>query len=354
MTREGVLDRVAARLDAAISDMPSAPAPDETAGAFAVGRDGEAVPAALRGAILAIGNFDGVHRGHRALIAIAIREARARRAPAAVLTFEPHPRKFFAPEKPLFRLTPEPAKLAVFRKLGLDGAFVRRFDAGLAGTSAAAFVERLLGQELGASGVVVGHDFHFGKGRQGTPALLEALCREKGWACVIVPAGHLRRRVDLVGSGPRRARARRHRRRRTRSSAIAGSCKARSATATSAAGPSAFRPRTSASPTSARLRHGIYAVRAAVAAGEVYGGVASFGRRPTFDNGAPLLEVHLFDFAGDLYGRSLDVEFVGWIRGEERFDERRGARRPHERGCAPRPRPCWPTFRRPRSPSLIG
>ena len=122
-----------------------------------------------------------------ALIAIAMREARARHAPAAVLTFEPHPRKFFAPEKPLFRLTPEPAKLAVFRKLGLDGAFVRRFDAGLAGTSAAAFVERLLGQELGASGVVVGHDFHFGKGRQGTPALLEALCREKGWACVIVP-----------------------------------------------------------------------------------------------------------------------------------------------------------------------
>src|SRR5215218_3695631 len=187
LTREGVLDSVAARLDAAISDMPSAPAPEETAGAFAVGRDGDAVPAALRGAILAIGNFDGVHRGHRALIEIAIREGRARRAPAAVLTFEPHPRKFFAPDKPLFRLTPEPAKLAVFRKLGLDGAFVRRFDAGLAGTSAAAFVERLLGQELGASGVVVGHDFHFGKGRQGTPALLEALCREKGWACVIVP-----------------------------------------------------------------------------------------------------------------------------------------------------------------------
>src|SRR3954447_6275759 len=109
--------------------MPSAPAPDETAGAFAVVRDGDAVPAALRGAILAIGNFDGVHRGHRALIAIAMRGARARHAAAAlrgggaggghaprgVLPFEPHPRKFFAPEKPLFRLTPEPAKLAVFR-----------------------------------------------------------------------------------------------------------------------------------------------------------------------------------------------------------------------------------------------
>src|SRR5215217_3592428 len=167
--------------------MPSAPAPDETAGAFAVSRDGEAVPARLRGAILAIGNFDGVHRGHRALIEIAIRKAGERRAPAAVLTFEPHPRKFFAPEKPLFRLTPEPAKLAIFRKLGLDGAFVRRFDAKLAATTAAEFLERLLDRELGASGVVVGHDFHFGKGRQGTPALLEEICRRNGWACAVVP-----------------------------------------------------------------------------------------------------------------------------------------------------------------------
>ena len=102
------------------------------------------------------------------------------------------------------------------------------------------------------------------------------------------------------------------------------------------------------------LRHGIYAVRAAVAAGEVYGGVASFGRRPTFDNGAPLLEVHLFDFAGDLYGRSLDIEFVDWIRGEERFGERRGARRPHERGCAPRPRTMLADASQAAVPSLIG
>src|SRR5918911_948648 len=127
--------------------MPKAQ-PNEAARAFAVCRDGEPVPKNLAGAVVAIGNFDGVHRGHKALIAAAIREGRARRAPAAVLTFEPHPRKFFAPEKPLFRLTPEPAKLAIFQKLGLDGAFVRRFDAALAATPAAAFVERLLGREL--------------------------------------------------------------------------------------------------------------------------------------------------------------------------------------------------------------
>jgi riboflavin kinase / FMN adenylyltransferase len=319
LTREGVLDRVAARLDAAISDMPPAPAPDETAGAFAVGRDGDAVPAALRGAILAIGNFDGVHRGHRALIEIAIREARARHAPAAVLTFEPHPRKFFAPEKPLFRLTPEPAKLALFHKLGLDGAFVRRFDAGLAGTSAAAFVERLLGQELGASGVVVGHDFHFGKGRQGTPALLEALCRERGWACVIVPA--VTSGGASISSGAVRAALERG------DVAAANALLGHRWFVKGEVRHGEKRGRTLGFPTAnirlsdeRGLRHGIYAVRAAVAPGEVYGGVASFGRRPTFDNGAPLLEVYLFDFAGDLYGRTLEVEFVGWIRGEERFD----------------------------------
>ena len=305
-------------MDAAISDMPSAPAPDETAGAFAVGRDGDAVPAALRGAILAIGNFDGVHRGHRALIEIAMREARARRAPAAVLTFEPHPRKFFAPEKPLFRLTPEPAKLAVFRKLGLDGAFVRRFDAGLAGTSAAAFVERLLGQELGASGVVVGHDFHFGKGRQGTPAPPRGALPREGWACVIVPP--VTSGGASISSGAVRAALER--------GDIAGGERApRPSLVRARRGPPRRKARPDLGFPTANIRLSDECGAAARhlrgpgrrRTGEVYGGVASFGRRPTFDNGAPLLEVHLFDFAGDLYGRSLDVEFVDWIRGEERF-----------------------------------
>jgi riboflavin kinase/FMN adenylyltransferase len=292
--------------------------PNEAARAFAVCRDGEPVPASLRGGVLAIGNFDGVHRGHRALIELVIRSARERSAPAAILTFEPHPRKFFAPHKPLFRLTPEPAKLAIFRKLGLDCAFVRRFDAGLAATTATDFVERLLGRELGASGVVVGHDFHFGKGREGSPALLEELCRRNGWLCVIVPpvtaggkavsSGAVR--AALEEGDVARANALLGHRWFVEGEVQHGERRGRAL---------GFPTANISLPAETGLRHGIYAVRAALGPGEVRDGVASFGRRPTFDNGAPLLEVFLFDFSGDLYGRTLQVEFADWIRGEERF-----------------------------------
>lgn len=275
------------------------------------------MPAPLRGAVAAIGNFDGVHRGHRRLIEVAGREARRGGRPSAVLTFEPHPRSFFSPQKPVFRLTPEPVKLAIFERLGLAGVFVRRFDAGLAGTDPTDFVEKLLGEELEVSGVVVGHDFQFGKARAGTPALLDELCRRRGWDCVVVPPVTLDGQV--VSSGAVRA------------ALVAGDV----ATANALLGHRWFvagevrhgekRGRTLGFPTAnlrlaenCELRHGIYAVRAAVA-GAVHGGVASFGRRPTFDNGAPLLEVFLFDFAGDLYGTTIEVEFVAWIRGEERF-----------------------------------
>ena len=288
-----------------------------SARAFAVCRDGERLPDALRGAVVAIGNFDGVHRGHQVLLEAAIGEARRQGAPALVLTFEPHPREFFAPQKPLFRLTPEAAKLAIFDRLGMDGAVVRRFDAALAGTSARDFVGLLAG-ELGAAGVVVGHDFHFGKGREGNPALLEALARELGLQSLIVP------QVSLAGEP-------------VSSSAIRAALEAGDiARANALLGYRWFvqgevrhgekRGRTLGFPTAnirlpenCRLRHGIYAVRAALGAGEMRDGVASFGRRPTFDNGAPLLEVFLFDFSGDLYGRLIEVELVGWIRAEERF-----------------------------------
>jgi riboflavin kinase/FMN adenylyltransferase len=298
--------------------MVSEHARNPAAGAFAVCRDGKGVPAGLSGAVVAIGNFDGVHRGHKALIAAAVGEGRARGAPAAVLTFEPHPRKFFTPEKPLFRLTPEATKLAILEKLGLDGAFVRRFDAALAATPAADFVDRLLGQEIGAAGVVVGHDFRFGKGREGTPALLEEHCRRKGWPCVVVPpvvfAG------EVVSSGGVRAALERG------DVLSANALLGHRWFAEGEVRHGEKRGRTLGFPTAnvrlpgeCALAHGIYAVRAALAPGEVLAGVASFGRRPTFDDGAPLLEVFLFDFSGDLYGRAIQVEFAGFIRGEERF-----------------------------------
>jgi riboflavin kinase/FMN adenylyltransferase len=294
-------------------------APIPAGNGLQVCRDGEAVPEALRGAVAAIGNFDGVHRGHAHLIAVAREEAQRAGRASTVLTFEPHPRTYFRPEAPLFRLTPEPVKLAVLARSGLDGVFVRRFDAALAALTAEAFVDRFLAEQLSVSSVVVGHDFHFGRGREGSPARLQELCTARGIGCTIVSAVSL---GDQVVS----------------SSAIRAALeRGEVAAANALLGYRWFvraevrhgqkRGRILGYPTAnlrlpddCRLRHGIYAVRASLGDGTVHDGVASFGRRPTFDNGAPLLEAFLFDFAGDLYGRSLDVELVGWVRGEERFE----------------------------------
>ncbi|TGD96317.1 bifunctional riboflavin kinase/FAD synthetase [Methylobacterium nonmethylotrophicum] len=295
-------------------------APRPVASPFPVHRDGEPVPEGLSGAVAALGNFDGIHQGHRALIAAVREMAAGLGRPSAVLTFEPHPRVFFSPDKAMFRLTGEGGKLAVLQRLGVDGAFVRRFDAALAGTGAAAFVADTLRGELGLSGVVIGHDFHFGRGREGTPAMLEALCAENGLACRIVPA---------VAAGGGEA--------PVSSSAIRAALEAGDVrTANHLLGYRWFvegevrhgdkRGRTLGFPTanvaldSCALAHGIYAVRARLRDGSVRDGVASYGRRPTFDDGAPLLETYLFDFAGDLYGQRIAVEFVGFIRGEARFD----------------------------------
>ncbi|ACA16683.1 riboflavin biosynthesis protein RibF [Methylobacterium sp. 4-46] len=285
-----------------------------------VNRDGEPVPAALRGAVAAIGNFDGLHRGHLALVA-AVREMAADRGgPSAVLTFEPHPRDFFAPDRPVFRLTGEGAKLAILARLGLDGVFLRRFDSALAGTSAAGFVTGLLKRDLGLAGVVIGHDFHFGRGREGTPGLLRALCAENGLACRV---------IDPVAAGGGEA--------PVSSSAIRAALAAGDiALANHLLGFRWFvegevrhgdkRGRVLGFPTAnlalpaCGLAHGIYAVRARLPDGTMRDGAASYGRRPTFDNGAPLLETTLFDFSGDLYGRRLAVEFVAYLRGEARFD----------------------------------
>jgi riboflavin kinase/FMN adenylyltransferase len=285
---------------------------------FTVCRDGEPVPAALRNATVTIGNFDGVHRGHQALLARAGEEARSRRAATVVLTFEPHPREVFNPQVPFFRLTPDAEKLLLLERFGADGAVVRRFDRELASLSAAEFVDRLLVDELQTAGIVVGHDFHFGRGREGTPAVLAELARARGMTCTVVPpvghdgrvvsssavravleAGDVAAAADLLGHFWLVRGTVRHGDKRGRTLGY----------------PTA----NIRLPDSCGLRHGIYAVRVRVA-GELRAGVASFGRRPTFDNGAPLLEVYLFDFAGDLYGAVVDVEFVAWIRGEDRFE----------------------------------
>ena len=272
---------------------------------------------ALRGAVVAIGNFDGVHRGHRAVIGAAIARAKALGRRAAALTFEPHPRAFFNPNEPLFRLTDEAGKLRLLASTGLDGAIVLTFDAALARLTAEEFVERILLERFAVSGAAIGFNFHFGARRAGSPQFLAAEGRKRGFAVDIVPRFEDDGRP--VSSGPIRE-------------ALAGG---RVREATELLGFPWFvsgtvihgdkRGRELGFPTAnvrldagCGLRHGIYAVRAAID-GRRYDGVASFGRRPMFDSGAVLLEVYLFDFSGDLYGRSIDVAFIDWIRDEAVF-----------------------------------
>jgi riboflavin kinase/FMN adenylyltransferase len=280
---------------------------------------------ALRGATVAIGNFDGVHRGHKAVIAAALARAGALGKPSAALTFEPHPRAFFDPDEPLFRLTPEDAKLRLLAAAGLDGAIVLTFNAELAKLSAQDFVQRVLVDRFAISGAAIGFNFHFGANRAGSPEFLQAQGREHGFTVDIVPP--LLDGGRPVSSGPIRA-------------ALAAG---RLDDAAEFLGYPWFvsgtvihgdkRGRELGFPTAnlrldpaCALRHGIYAVRAAIA-GRRYDGVASFGRRPMFDSGAVLLEIFVFDFSGDLYGANIDVAFMAWLRDEAMFASAAGLMR---------------------------
>src|SRR5580693_8054605 len=155
---------------------------------------------ALRGAVVAIGNFDGVHRGHKAVIGAALARAQSLNKPAAALTFEPHPRAFFNPGEPLFRLTDEVAKLRLLASTGLDGAIVLTFDAALADLSAEAFVSRILVERFAVSGAVIGFNFHFGMNRAGSPDFLKAQGKTYGFVVEVVPRFEDQGRP--VSSGP--------------------------------------------------------------------------------------------------------------------------------------------------------
>jgi riboflavin kinase / FMN adenylyltransferase len=280
-------------------------------------RDGGRHADALKGGVVAIGNFDGVHRGHRAVIAAAVDRAMAAGRPALALTFEPHPRQVLRPDEPMFRLTDPATKLRLLAATGLDGAVVLTFDAALAGLSAEDFITQVLVERLAVGGAAIGFDFHYGKDRGGSPAFLVAQGRRQGFPVEIVPpledegravsssairtalaAGRVVEAAELLGnpwfvSAP----------------VVHGDARGRDLgypTANLRLAPGCG------------LKFGIYAVRVGLE-GIRYDGVASFGRRPTFDDGPPLLEVHLFDFSGDLYGAWIDVAFLAWIRSELKF-----------------------------------
>jgi riboflavin kinase/FMN adenylyltransferase len=285
---------------------------------FAVIRDTTPQIAIPKGAVVAMGNFDGVHLGHRAVITAALEMARSHGRPAFAVTFEPHPRSFFSPNTPQFRLTSETNKLRLLAGAGLAGAVVMTFDKARAGTTAQDFIHHDLIERLGISGIAVGYDFHFGKGRVGSPSLLVSEAPRLGIEVDVQPHVDIEER-PVSSSAIRMALA-----------------EGQIADATSMLGGPWFvssevihgekRGRDLGYPTAnmkldrnCGLKHGIYAVRVGHGA-ERFDGVASFGRRPTFDNGAPLLEVFLFDFKGDLYGATLDVAFIAFIRDELKFE----------------------------------
>jgi riboflavin kinase/FMN adenylyltransferase len=296
--------------------------PEKMTPGFTIIRDSTPTAAIPKGAVVAMGNFDGVHLGHRAVIAAALQMGRAHRRPALALTFEPHPRRFFSPNTPQFRLTDESAKLRLLAGTGLKGAVVMTFDKARAGTTAQDFIHHELIGRLGVSGIAVGYDFHFGKGRVGSPSLLVNEAPRLGIEVDVQPHVDIEER-PVSSSAIRMALA-----------------EGQIEDAASMLGGPWFvtgevihgekRGRDLGFPTAnirldnnCGLKHGIYAVRVGRGQGKDqlrYDGVASFGRRPTFDNGAPLLEVFLFDFSGDLYGATLDVAFIGFIREELKFD----------------------------------
>jgi len=288
---------------------------------FALAIDPTRPPAGLEKAVYAVGNFDGVHRGHAAVIARTQALAAERGAPAAILTFEPHPADYFAGRPVVFRLTPLSIKVRIFQAFGLAGAAALTFDAALAGLTAEEFVDEALVARLGVGAVVVGRDFHFGRARGGTPDFLARAGARLGFAVEIVDKveAPIEGRDEVVSSSA----IRRALERGDVEAAARGRGRAEGMNRIVARGQRLGRElgvptaNLALEPTN-RLAFGVYAVRAAVNR-KVFGGVASFGVRPTVNSGAPLLEVHLFDFSGDLYGQEMEVAFLARLREERKF-----------------------------------
>jgi riboflavin kinase / FMN adenylyltransferase len=271
--------------------------------------------------ILAIGNFDGVHLGHQAVLTRASQRAVEQNTHASALTFEPHPRQYFKPSEPLFRLTPHAIKVSLLQAYGMTHTHVIPFDQPFAHLSAQDFLEQILYEKLHVKGVVIGHDFHFGAQRGGTPEVLKQWCQSRKITCDIVEPVHGVSASIVSSTSIRQAL-------REGNIALANTLLGHTWRVSGIVIHGEKRGRDLGFPTAnialdpaCQLKHGIYAVRVRVeGVSEVWHGAASFGRRPTFDNGAPLLEIYVLDFSGDLYEQTLQVEFCAFIREEARFE----------------------------------
>lgn len=274
----------------------------------------------LRGGVIALGNFDGFHAGHQAVVGRAVRHAKDEGRPAIVATFDPHPVRFFRPDVAPFRLTTLDQRQELFGAAGADAMLVLPFDAALAGTSAEDFITGLLLDRYGAAGVVTGSDFVFGKGRGGNVVTLADHARRLGFFTEMVsPVDDAE---EVISSS------------RIRDALQAGDC----ATATRLlTRPFTVRGTVQHGDKNGRLlgfptanldmgsylrpRYGIYAVTGRLPDGRVLKGAANLGIRPSFDPPKELLEPHFFDFSGDLYGQDIDVAFHAFLRGETKFED---------------------------------
>ncbi len=283
-------------------------------------RDWRDLPDALKGAAVAVGAFDGVHRGHQAVIAGARHAAERLGAPLGVVSFDPHPRRWFQKDAAPFRLMTAEQMAEALAPLGVDILYLLPFDAEMAGMTDAAFAERVLAEGLGIRHAAVGFDFTFGKGRSGSPEALRAYGERLGFTVSVAERLDDADGLKLSSSAVREALKAGD---MARAAAILGR-------------PFAIRGevihgdkrgRTIGVPTAnvalgdyMRPAYGVYATRSRLPDGRAIDGVASLGVRPMYALETPLMEVWLFDFDGDLYGQTLDTELVAWLRGEETFD----------------------------------
>lgn len=277
------------------------------------------IAAPLRGGVIALGNFDGFHAGHQAVVGRAVHHAKDDGRPAIVATFDPHPVRFFKPDAPPFRLTTLDQRQELFAAAGADAMLVLPFDAGLANTSAQDFITELLLDRYGAAGVVTGADFVFGKGRGGNVVTLADHARRLGFFTeMVAPVDDA---AEAVSSS------------RIRDALRAGDCATAARLLTR---PFTVRGIVQHGDKNGRLlgfptanidmgsylrpRYGIYAVTGTLPDDRVLKGAANLGIRPSFDPPRELLEPHFFDFSGDLYGQPIDVAFHAFLRPEAKFD----------------------------------
>lgn len=277
------------------------------------------MPDALRGAVVALGNFDGFHLGHQAVAGEAIRQAKAAGKPAIIATFDPHPVRFFAPHVPWFRLTTLEQRQRLFEEAGADAMLVFDFDAELAATTAEDFVVKLLAERLGVSGVVTGEDFTFGKARGGNTGVLRDLGAQHGITATTV--GPVTDAGGVISSS------------RIRDALKAGECETATRLLTRPFAIEAIvqhgdkNGRDFGFPTAnmdmghyLRPRYGVYAVRGKLPDGRVLDGAANVGIRPQFEPPKELLEPHFFDFAEMIYDQMIEVEFHAFLRPEGKYD----------------------------------